>query len=248
MRCPSISSWTWQGRVWSQRCRTFVRTFPSCWRSKKGEILANTEDKEENKMLSCLARGATHLRMMTLPSAVAFIWPSSPIKKLATMLSSKNRPSGSFFATAYHVPAYWEEMNPPKRRSEYTTQDRRTECGAALRMLPTHPGLVKVLHDLDVGHLAVLSPGHPQEAEGHRVPQHFTSEERQRPMPWEGSGRTVRGKEAPERKGETSQNLALWQNRSFQHQEHIPGSQGTDSWQILWCADRSCSYIHAAVV
>lgn len=71
------------------------------------------------KLLSCLARGATHLRMMTLPSAVAFMWPSSLIKKLATMLSSKNRPCGSFFATAYHIPAYLEEMSPPKRKSEY---------------------------------------------------------------------------------------------------------------------------------
>lgn len=114
--------------MWSQRCRTFARTFPSCWRLKKDEILANTEDKEENKMLSCLARGATHLRMMTLPSAVAFMWPSSPIKKLATMLSSKNRPSGSFFATAYHVPAYWEEMNPNEDLSTlHKTEERSVE-------------------------------------------------------------------------------------------------------------------------
>lgn len=97
-------------------------------------------------------------------------------------------------------------------------------------MLLTNPGLVKVLHDLDVGHFAVLSPGHPQEAEDHRVPQHFTSEKRQRPMPWEGSDRTVRGMEAPERKGKISQNLTLSHTlRSFQHQEHIPGSQRMDS-------------------
>lgn len=51
----------------------------------------------------------THLRMMTLPSAVAFIWPSSAITNWATTLSIKNKPSGSFFATAYHVPAYYEK-------------------------------------------------------------------------------------------------------------------------------------------
>lgn len=128
--------------------------------------------------------GTTYSKRATLPSAVAFIWPSSLMWKLATMLSSKNRPSGSFFATAYHVPVYWEVMSPPKERSEYfTSLHRRTERGAPLGTLPTHPGLVKVLHDLDVGHLTVLGPGHPQEAEGHCVPQHFTLEERQKPTP-----------------------------------------------------------------
>lgn len=77
-------------------------------------------------------------------------------------------------------------------------------------MRPTYPGLVKVLHDLDVGHLAVLSPGHSQEAEGHRVPQHFTSEEREGHKPWEGSGRTVREKGAPQRKGKMSTIVVFW--------------------------------------
>lgn len=64
--------------------------------------------------LLCKHRGAfpikrTHLRMMTLPTAVAVIWPSSEILNFATTLSSKNKPSGSFFATAYQVPAYCEK-------------------------------------------------------------------------------------------------------------------------------------------
>lgn len=146
------------------------------------------------------------MRMMTLPSAVAFMWPFSLMKKLATTLSSKNRPCGSFFATPYHIPAYWEVSPPNKDLSTLHN-------GAPLAPLPTHPCLVKVLHDLEVGHLAVLSPGHPQEAEDHRVQQHFTSEERQRPTPWEGSGRTVRGKEAPGRKGKTPQKLVRWENQ-----------------------------------
>lgn len=47
----------------------------------------------------------------------------------------------------------------------------------SLIILPTHPGPVKILHDLDVAHLAVLCPGQSQKAEGHNVPQHSTSEE-----------------------------------------------------------------------
>jgi len=43
--------------------------------------------------------------------------------------------------------------------------------------LLTHPCLVEVLHDLDAGDLAVLCPGHSQEAEGHSVVQHSVSEE-----------------------------------------------------------------------
>jgi len=47
----------------------------------------------------------------------------------------------------------------------------------------THLCPVKVLHDLDVGHLAVLCRGHGQETEGqepegHSGAQHSTSEER----------------------------------------------------------------------
>lgn len=40
----------------------------------------------------------------------------------------------------------------------------------------SHPGLVEILHNLDVGHLAVLRQGHSQKAEGHNVPQHYTLE------------------------------------------------------------------------
>lgn len=54
----------------------------------------------------CLGRGATHLRMTTLPIAVAVMLPLSSMIMLATTLSSKNKPCGSFLATAYHVPAY----------------------------------------------------------------------------------------------------------------------------------------------
>lgn len=46
-----------------------------------------------------------------------------------------------------------------------------------LIILPTHPGPVKILHDLDVAHLAVLCTGQSHKAEGHNVPQHSTSEE-----------------------------------------------------------------------
>lgn len=55
-------------------------------------------------------RGETYFRMMTLPFAVAVIEPSSSMLNWATTLSSKNKPSGSFFPTAYQVPAYyWEK-------------------------------------------------------------------------------------------------------------------------------------------
>lgn len=57
-------------------------------------------------MQACLGRGATHLRMTTLPSAVAVMLPVSSMLMLATTLSSKNKPCGSFFATAYHIPVY----------------------------------------------------------------------------------------------------------------------------------------------
>lgn len=49
--------------------------------------------------------------------------------------------------------------------------------------LLTHPCLVEVLHDLDAGDLAVLCPGHSQEAEGHSVVQHSVSEEGKRQKP-----------------------------------------------------------------
>lgn len=49
----------------------------------------------------------TYLRMMTLPWAVAVILPSSSMTNLATTLSSRNKPSGSFFPTAYQIPAYY---------------------------------------------------------------------------------------------------------------------------------------------
>lgn len=48
--------------------------------------------------------------MMTLPFAVAVIEPSSCTAIVAAMLSSKNRPSGSFLPTAYHVPAYYKTV------------------------------------------------------------------------------------------------------------------------------------------
>lgn len=47
----------------------------------------------------------------------------------------------------------------------------------SLIILPTHLGPVKILHNLDVAHLAVLCPGQSQKAEGYNVPQHSTSEE-----------------------------------------------------------------------
>lgn len=50
----------------------------------------------------------THLRMLTLPIALAVILPPSSTVNWATMLSIKNKPSGSFFPTAYHVPAYYK--------------------------------------------------------------------------------------------------------------------------------------------
>lgn len=54
-------------------------------------------------------RKETYFRMMTLPLAVAVILSSSSMINWATTLSSKNRPSGSFFPTAYQVPAYCEK-------------------------------------------------------------------------------------------------------------------------------------------
>lgn len=109
--------------------------------------------------------------------------------------------------------------------------------------LRTYPGLVKVLHDLDVGHLAVLSPGHSQEAEGHRVPQHFTSEEREKGT---NHGRAMAG-QSEKRKKVHNCSISVSQNaiiRSFKDQEHIPGYQRTDSSKILWCVLKSCFYIH----
>lgn len=46
---------------------------------------------------------------MTLPMAVAVMVPSSSTLKLATMLSRRKSPTGSFLATAYHVPSYWKD-------------------------------------------------------------------------------------------------------------------------------------------
>lgn len=43
---------------------------------------------------------------MTLPMAVAVMVPSSSTLKLATTLSRRKSPTGSFLATAYHVPWY----------------------------------------------------------------------------------------------------------------------------------------------
>ncbi|TNN50284.1 hypothetical protein EYF80_039509 [Liparis tanakae] len=65
--------------------------------------------------------------MMTRPSAVAVILPSSALmSKLATMLSSKNKPSGSFFPTAYHVPTYCE------RETQTVNDEGRNDAGGRL--------------------------------------------------------------------------------------------------------------------
>lgn len=51
-----------------------------------------------------------------------------------------------------------------------------TELNKSLyNVLLTHPCFVKVLHGLDVGHLAVLCPGQSQEREGHNAAQHSNS-------------------------------------------------------------------------
>lgn len=46
--------------------------------------------------------------------------------------------------------------------------------------LLTHPGPVKILHDLEVGHLAVLCTGQSHKEEGYDVPQHCTSEKKKK--------------------------------------------------------------------
>lgn len=121
-------------------------------------------------------------------------------------------------------------------------QHKGSKHGDYLVELATYPGPVKVLHDLDVGHLAVLSPGHSQEAEGHRVPQHFTSEEREDTT----HERAVAG-QSEKRKNVHNCSISVSPNaiiRSFKHREHIPGYQRTDGSKILWCVRKSCFYIH----
>lgn len=46
---------------------------------------------------------------MTRPLEEAVMEPSSSIVYSAEMLSCRNRPSGSFFCSAYHFPAYCDE-------------------------------------------------------------------------------------------------------------------------------------------
>lgn len=94
------------------------RTFRKMWEKRKAlkgweSTLAFSIERvegvqvKEKRVFPVTKR--THLRMMTLPWAVACIEPSSWIAKLALTLSIKNKPSGSFFATAYHIPVYYEK-------------------------------------------------------------------------------------------------------------------------------------------
>lgn len=48
---------------------------------------------------------ATDFKRRTRPLAVALIWPLSSTENSAMMLSCRKRPSGSFLAIAYQVPA-----------------------------------------------------------------------------------------------------------------------------------------------
>lgn len=53
-------------------------------------------------------RRRTHPNRVTRPLEEAVMEPSSSMVYSAEMLSCRNRPSGSFFCRAYHLPAYCE--------------------------------------------------------------------------------------------------------------------------------------------
>lgn len=89
------------------------------------------------------------------------------------MLSSRNKPSGSFLPTAYHWPAYYQRYKVYQNSIQQQVLHHSHPHHSS-----TYPWFVKVLHDRYVGHLAVLSPGHCQEAEGHKVAQHSTSQKK----------------------------------------------------------------------
>lgn len=89
------------------------------------------------------------------------------------MLSSRNKPSGSFLPTAYHWPAYYQRYKVYQNSIQQHVLHHSHPHHSS-----TYPWFVKVLHDRYVGHLAVLSPGHCQEAEGHKVAQHSTSQKK----------------------------------------------------------------------
>lgn len=87
------------------------RRWKTTWKRQIGE------GKKSMLILAFAVESRTHLKIFTLPMALAVIWPFSATVKLAIMLSSKNKPSGSFFPTAYHTPAYYRKESTCKSAS-----------------------------------------------------------------------------------------------------------------------------------
>lgn len=132
--------------------------------------------------------------MITLPWAVAVILPLSSTENWATTLSKRNRPTGSFLATAYHLPVYfkmkWELYQSLHTKQWHSSpilqhltfqdwcikldksRDTLREVTFPKLELCSYPAPIEVLHDLNVWNLTVLCPACRQDTEGHTDPQH----------------------------------------------------------------------------
>lgn len=93
--------------------------------------------------------------------------PSSSMVYSAEMLSCRNRPSGSFFCSAYHFPAYCNEKEPGARSERVLLFNTH----AVDEFEFTHPLGVKVPFDCEAvddtgGREAVLHAGQQDQQQG----------------------------------------------------------------------------------
>lgn len=97
------------------------------------------------KGLSSFAGPLTYPNSVTRPLEEAVMEPSSSMVYSAEMLSCRKRPSGSFFCSAYHFPAYCDEKED--RNDFLRTFFNTFALHAGIQV--THPLGVKVLFDCE---------------------------------------------------------------------------------------------------